>query len=131
MVISMKEQTSKNKVFINEYGTIEIIVHGDQTTESVTQMSDEADKLVNKLRKSGKPALILDNLMLIGKVPPEARKIVVERAKKIASDKIAFVGSDTIIRLGANLILQAIGKGSKVKYFDNYGEAINWLTEEK
>ena len=127
----MSEKARKKKVFINEYGLIEIIVAGDQTVESVRKMSDQSFNLVKKQREAGKPALILDNLMLIGKVPHDARKIVVETGKNLDYDKLAFVGNDTIIRLGANLILHAIGKGSKVKYFDDYGEAVSWLTEAK
>jgi hypothetical protein len=69
--------------------------------------------------------------MLIGKVPPAARKKVVERAKNIDYDKLAFVGNATILRLGANLILRAIGRGDKVKYFDDYGTAVVWLSGEK
>ncbi len=122
---------SKNKVFINEYDVVEIIVDGDQTVKSVSKMADDAEKLIKQQRAAGKPAFVLDNLMLIGTVPPEARKKVVERVKAIDSDKFAFVGSDRIIRLGANLLLRAIGKGNKVKYFDNYGEAITWLTADQ
>jgi hypothetical protein len=122
---------TKNKVFINEYDIVEIIVHGDQTIASVDAMATQAENLVKKQCQQGKPALILDNLMLIGNVPAEARKQVVARAKSIDYDKLAFVGNEKIIRLGANLILRAIGKGNKVKYFDSYGDAVIWLTAEQ
>lgn len=126
----MTKQTGKNKVFLNDYGIVEIIVYGDQTPGSVTKLADDAEALIAKQRKNNKPALILDNLILLGKATPEARKVVVERGKSIDYDRLAFLGNDTLLRLASNLILTAIGKGNKVKYFDDYGLAVGWLTDE-
>jgi hypothetical protein len=117
----------KNKVYLNKHNCIEILVNGDQTAETVQIMADQAVKLGNVQRAAGNPVLILDNLTQIGAVPPDARKRVVELAKSLQYDKLAMLGKGTAIRLGANLMLQAIGKGRRVKYFDNYDKAIEWL----
>jgi hypothetical protein len=118
---------TNNKVFFNQNDIIEIIVDGDQTVESVMAMADEAEELLAQRKDQGKPTLVLDNLLRIGNVPPEARKKVVERAKTLEYDKLAFVGKGRVLRFGSNLILQAIGKGDKLKYFDDYDAAIAWL----
>ena len=68
----------KNRVFITDNDLVEIIVNGDQTFASVQVMGDEALRLSLKQRKAGKRALILDNLLQMGAVPPEARKLVVD-----------------------------------------------------
>ena len=116
-----------NKVFINDDGLIEIIVNGDQTAASVQAMGDEAMALARKLKKDGKPALLLDNLLIMGKVPPEARRLVAELIKSSDYDRLAMLGHGTALRLGANLILQATGKGNRVKDFEDRKKATDWL----
>jgi len=117
----------KNHVFINDAGIIEIVVSGDQTVESIDAIGNEAERLVRQRRKEGKPALVLDDVLLIGSVPAEARQRVVELAKSVNYQKFAMVGKGTTIKMAANLLLQAIGKARKVKYFDDYSQAVEWL----
>jgi UDP-N-acetylmuramyl pentapeptide synthase len=93
-------------------------------------MADKALQLASEQRKVGKRPLILDNLLHMGTVPPEARKRVVELAKSMEYDRLAMVGKGTVLRLGTNLMLQATGKGSRVKYFENYDKAVLWLKFE-
>jgi UDP-N-acetylmuramyl pentapeptide synthase len=120
-----------NRVFINEQGLIEIIVDGDQTVESVQAMADEALRMSLEQRNAGKRALILDNLLHMGNVPPEARRRVVELVKSMDYEKLAMVGKGTILRLGTNLMLQATSKGNRVKYFEDYDKAVLWLKLEQ
>jgi UDP-N-acetylmuramyl pentapeptide synthase len=117
-----------NRVFINDDGVIEIIVNGDQTVESVQAMGDQALALAQVMQKKGRPALILDNLLLMGSVPPEARRLVADLIKSQDYDRLAMLGHGTALRLGANLILQATGKGKRVKYFEDREKATAWLT---
>jgi hypothetical protein len=118
----------KNKVFINEDSLVEIQVIGDQTVESVKAMGEQALQLSLKQRAAGKRALILDNLLQMGShVPPEARKTVVELIKSYDYDKLAMLGKGGVLRFGANLMLQATGKGARVKYFDDREKCVAWL----
>jgi hypothetical protein len=119
-----------NQVFINDHDVIEIIVDGDQTVKSVQAMGDDADKLITQQQKQGKRPLVLDNLTKMGKVPPEARKRVVEVGKAMRCEKLAMYGNNTMLKLGANLLLNATGRGNQVKYFDDYDKAIEWLHAE-
>lgn len=118
-----------NRVFINKQGIIEIQVIGDQTVESVQAMGDECIRLAREQQAEGKPALILDNLLEMGSVPTEARRRVAELVKSNDYDRLAMLGHDTVLRFGANLILQATGKGSKVKYFEDREACTRWLLQ--
>lgn len=116
-----------NQVLINDWGIIEIHVVGDQTAASVQVMGDEALRLAESLRRAGKRSLILDNLLQMGAVPIEARKLVVDLVKSGEYDRLAMLGTDTLLRFGANLMLQATGKGSRVRYFEDREKCIEWL----
>jgi hypothetical protein len=123
----MINNLANNKVFVNDLGLVEIQVIGDQTVSTVDAMGTEAARLGEEIKKTGKKVLVLDNLLQIGKVPTDARRHVVELAKTMPYDKLAMVGKGTVIRLGTNLMLQATGRGDRVKYFDDYAKAVQWL----
>lgn len=119
--------TQPNKVRLTNEGIVEIFVRGDQTVVSVQEMGEEAMRLCREQRSSHLPALILDNLVAIGTVPPEARQQVAQLIKSSDFDKLAMLGSGSLIKIGANLILQATGRGKRVKYFDSREQALVWL----
>lgn len=116
-----------NKVYINRDGIIEIEVVGDQTVASVEDMGRQADMLLTAQRAAGKPCLILDNLLQIGAVGPDARKLVVDLGKRMDYDKLAMLGKGGLMRFGTNLMLRATGKSYKLKFFDDRHEATAWL----
>ncbi len=118
---------TRNRVFVNDQGIIEIQVVGNQTVNSVQAMGDRTVELAAQQQVAGKPVLILDNLLSMGKVPAEARKRVVDLVKSNDYDKLAMLGSDPILRLGANLLIQATGKGMRVRYFDDRKKCDAWL----
>ncbi len=118
---------STNNVFLASDDIVEIHVIGDQTHASVESMGEIAFGICTELRSTGKRALILDNLLDIGEVPPEARQLVVKLCSSDQFDRFAMVGSGALIRFGANLMLHATGRGSRVKYFDNLEKARQWL----
>lgn len=119
--------TQPNKVRLTNEGIVEIFVRGDQTVVSVHEMGEEAMRLCREQRSSHLPALILDNLIAIGTVPPEARQQVAQLIKSSDFDKLAMLGSGSLIKIGANLILQATGRAKRVKYFDSREQALVWL----
>jgi hypothetical protein len=63
----------------------------------------------------------------MGHVPPEARKLVVDLVRSSSYDRLAMLGTGGVLKFGANLMLQATGKGSRVKYFEDYEECVAWL----
>jgi hypothetical protein len=116
-----------NQVFINDQGIIEIHVVGDQTVDSVRTAGERARDLATERLQAGKRAMILDNLLLMGTVPVEGRRLAVNLIQATDYDKFAMLGSDRVVRFGANLMLQATGKGSRVKYFEDHETCVAWL----
>lgn len=121
---------AKNKVFLNQDGLIEIQVVGDQNAASIELMGRELDVLITRLKALDKPALVLDDLLQIGKVDAKGRKQVVDLGKNLNFDKLAMVGKGGLLRLGANLLLSAIGRGDKMRFFNDRAPAVEWLREE-
>ena len=116
-----------NKVFRNSLGIIEIHVVGDQDDASVREMAEAAIRLAAACRQADEPVLILDNLLQIGEVPPSARQVVVDYGKKMDYDRLAMLGNHPLLRLGTNLLITAVGKGSRIRYLDDEAAALRWL----
>ncbi len=114
-------------VHLREDGIIEVDSAGDKTVFIIKGMGDAIRELAAIQRDIKRPVLILDDLRELGNVPPEARRMVVELAKTLDYDRIAMVGANGVLRLGANLMFQASGKANKLKYFDSYEKAVEWL----
>jgi len=117
----------QNKVYLDKDNIINIEVVGDQTVESVTEMGRQIEGLITEQRKVGKPSLILDNLLAMGDVGPEARQLVVDLAKRLDYDRTAMVGKGGLMKFGTNLMLRATGRSYRAKYFENLAEARSWL----
>jgi hypothetical protein len=119
-----------NRVFLNEDNLIEIEVIGNQNVASVELMGRQLDTLISQLKAAGKSPLVLDNLLQMGTVNPEARRLVVELGKRLAFDRCAMVGQGGILRFGANLMLRATGRADRIRFFTDRDEALRWLTEK-
>jgi hypothetical protein len=102
-------------------------VIGDQTPESVTLMGEATKKFL----ETEKSKLVLDDITRIGNVGKEARQTVVDYGKMLSYDRLAMLGSNGLLQLGSNLMLAAVGKGNKVKYFQDRDKAISWLLVKK
>lgn len=119
-----------NRVFLNNDNIIEIEVVGDQNAASVELMGRQVDTFITQLKAVGKPCLVLDNLLQIGKVDAQARRLVVELGKRLDFDRAAMVGEGHLMSFGTNLMLRATGKGYKLKFFTDRDEAVRWLQEK-
>ena len=119
-----------NKVILNHDGIIEILTTGPQTVASIETMGREADMMITQQKAAGKPALILDNLLELGPVEADGRKMVVELAKRLDYDRAAMLGKGGMMRLGTNLMLRAVGQSFRVRYFDDRTKAVAWLKEK-
>lgn len=121
----------QNDVFLNADGIIEIHVVGDQTEASVRAMGESALELARACRDDGRPVLIIDNLLRMGQVPPAGRQAVVAYGKRIDYDRLALVGNGALLRLGTNLLIQAVGKAGRLRYFDSLPAATAWLRRRR
>jgi hypothetical protein len=119
-----------HKVFLNKDDIIEIQIFGDQDSAAVERMGRMVDAFLTEQKKVGKPALVLDNLTEMGKVDAEARKLVVALASRLDYDRAAMLGrGGGMMRLGTNLMLRATGRGYKLRFFTDRGEAVAWLKD--
>lgn len=118
------------RVIVKKQGIVEVIVKGDHDGDSVRTMGEKAAKALKDLSARGKPALLLDNVVDVGYITPDARQLVVTLSKDMSFDKLAMYCKGPALKLAANLILHAVGRAGKVRYFDDYREAIEWLTAQ-
>jgi UDP-N-acetylmuramyl pentapeptide synthase len=115
-----------NQVFLND-DIIEIQAIGDQTVDSVQAMGDQARELAVQQIKAGKRVAILDDLLQLGAVTDDVRTRVAELVQAGNFDKFAMLGTGEELRADAELLLQATGRGSHVKYFEDRTACIDWL----
>jgi hypothetical protein len=120
-----------NQVFINEDNIIECQVVGAQTVQSVERMGREIKTLLSRLETQHMSLLLLDDIREMGAVPPKARNVVISLGKTLRYDRLAMLGTSGLLRFGANLLLRAMGKSRKVRYFSDQEEAMAWLMEQK
>jgi UDP-N-acetylmuramyl pentapeptide synthase len=119
-----------NRVFLHKDGYIEISVIGDQNEASVRAMGEQITELLERQTRAKKPRIVLDDITKLGHTDIGARRTVAELAKLIHFDRLAMLGDGSVMmRVGTNLLLSAIGKGSKIHYFDDRAAAMAWLTE--
>lgn len=116
-----------NKVFLRDDGIIEILVVGDQNAASIEMMGRQVSVLLTKQRAQGKACMVLDDLLQMGDVNPEGRKLVVDLGKRLDFDKLAMVGKGGLLRIATNLMLHATGRADRMRYFEDRGVALNWL----
>jgi stage II sporulation SpoAA-like protein len=117
----------QNKMYVDDEGIIVIEVVGDQDEASVEQMGLKINELITEQRSLGKPVLLLDNILQIGTVQAEARKLVVQLGKELDYDRGALLGQGGLMRFGSSLMLRATGQARKLRYFDDEAEARAWL----
>jgi UDP-N-acetylmuramyl pentapeptide synthase len=121
-----------NNVSLHDDGFIEISVVGNQTEMSVRAMGAQTAHLLQTLADRGRPLLVLDDITHLGRTNIGARQTVAKLAKTLHFDRLAMLGDgSTMMRVGTNLMLSAIGKGNKIRYFDNRDEAIAWLFKRR
>ena len=121
----------KNKVWINQDGLIEVDVVGDQTPDTVRQMSDEVMILAGELRLQGKEVFVLDDISRMSlKQPPAVAREVGAQAKRIQFTRLALLGSgNALLRYGTNFIIRGLGMPKTMKYFTDRPTAERWLRE--
>jgi len=120
---------AENKVELRGDFIVEVHVVGTQNAASVDLMGREISTMLTNLRAHGRPALVLDDVTRIGAVDDAGRRLVVDLGKRLDYDRLAMVGMSGLLKLGANLMLRAIGRADKIRYFDDREKAIAWLKE--
>jgi hypothetical protein len=120
---------AENKVVLRGDFIVEVQVVGVQNAASIDLMGREISTMLTNLRAHGRPGLVLDDVIQLGSVDDAGRRMVVDLGKRLDYDRLAMVGSNGLVKLGANLMLRAMGRGDKIRYFDDRDKAIAWLKE--
>jgi len=118
-----------NKVTLRDDNIIEVRVAGIQNAASVDLMGREIKTMLVNLRAHGLPGLVLDDVRELGEVDSAGRKLVVDLGKQLDYDRLAMLGNSGLLRLGSNLLLRAIGRSGKIRYFVDHEQAVAWLKE--
>jgi hypothetical protein len=117
-----------NRVLLNGSGCVELILDGDQSLETLGPTLDKVSSLLEALRREHKPVYLLTDVSGISNSPStEVRKFSASFLTESPYDRIAVFGSDTFLRTLSKLIIQATGRGYKVKVFKTREDAENWL----
>ncbi len=122
MIVAME---TKNKVFINPAGFIEIIVVGDQTADTFNDLYEQAIALIPEMNKQGKPVRGLVDLTDEGNFTISSNKAALQLMEKVNYDKLALCNAPLPEIVKA--VIMAIGKNDKTKLFDTRAQAIVWL----
>lgn len=122
-----KDLQSKDTVFLDKAGIVNVLLEGKQTYQAIRHASDEMDALSSKLRREGKPVYVLVDISKMGGHDSGARREGYERLFTIYYDKFAMFGGGLFLKSVANLVVKATKLGNKVKVFNTREEAIRWL----
>lgn len=121
-----------HSVTIHPDGYILFKKDGDFNLVEAKILLEQLIQACNQVRKSGKPVLILGELVANGGFEPEARNLFSDNVNQIDFDKIAAFSDNTIIKTLLNFFLmvggdQILQSGRQVKFFTDKNIAINWL----
>jgi hypothetical protein len=119
-----------NRIFINKLGFIEHHYEGPQTSSTVSQGMQEAQKKIDHLKKLSKPVKLLVDISKVTTNDAGSRLAAVNSFKNLKYDKLAIFGGNTYLKYLAKLVVRAAKKPtSKLQAFNNQQEAIDWLLQ--
>jgi hypothetical protein len=121
----MQSATYQNKVFINDYGYIEIQLIGDQSEITFRHSYIEVQPLVEKLHKRGKPLYGLIDMSQETGYSLASDKAALDILESLTYDKLAMCNVPHA--KVAQGIIQAIGKDENTKIFSDRNDALAWL----
>jgi hypothetical protein len=128
----LREKYMNHSVTIHPDGYIVFKKDGDFNLSEAKILLEQLITACNQLRKSGKPVLILGELVANGGFEVEARNLFSDNVNQIDFDKIAAFSDNTIIKTLVNFFLMVGGEqilqgGRQVKFFTKRDEAVDWL----
>ena len=120
-----------NKINLNPDGYYEIDIMGDQSSETMIILGNEASSLIDKSGGNlDDQILALIDFSNMGKWDSSVRTASAELFKKFKYKKIAIIGASFVLKELMGAMLMTIGKHDFVKIFSDKNEAIKWLLEK-
>jgi hypothetical protein len=119
-----------NRSFLTKNGIISSIYIGDQTAASISQVGLEIRRLIKRINQKGKNALILSDVSGMGKVNLGARKAGVQLFRELNYERLAIIGVTFLTQSLVSAVVNASGRGYKIRIFDKEAEAKQWLLNQ-
>jgi hypothetical protein len=118
-----------NRVVLRE-GFIEIVCEGEQTEETVREMSRYTRKIARETWGELKP-LVLVNLNNMGASRFASRTAAKKQLEKLNFHAIAVCADSIFLRHVASLLIRASTLGPRIKIFAEREKAIDWLLRQR
>jgi len=114
-------------VTLEPEGYVCVALVGDQTYQTVDALCQQTLEYVDRLRGEQKPLLGLVDLSQQTGFNTGSNKAALESLTKINYDKAALVSDNELFGSLAKLIIKALGKDERTKFFSDREEAVAWL----
>lgn len=120
--------TDSNRAWL-EGGVIHQQLVGDQTRETVADLTRQTETFVEQLRAAQKPVLILSDYSDVGDTSQDSRDELKQVLGTRYFDRISVFGVPPRLQIVGRLLLTLTGKGDQVRIFNTREEAEAWLGE--
>lgn len=114
-------------VTLESPGYVVVALEGDQTYQSIDSLFQIALKYAEQLKGEHRPLLGLVDLSHQTGFNTGSNKAALEALSKIDYDRAALVGDNALFSELAQLIIGALGKNDRTKFFKTREEAVPWL----
>lgn len=123
----MTESGGGGTVTLEPEGYVKVALVGDQTYQTIDALYKEAARYARELAGEGKPLLGLVDLSQQGGYTTGSNKAALEALSKIDYDRAALVGGNEVLAGLAQMIIKALGKNDRTRFFETVEEAVPWL----
>jgi hypothetical protein len=107
------------------YACISLI--GDQTYQTIDELRQETLKYVDRFKMESKPLLGLVDLSQQTGFNTGSNKAALEALSQIDYERAALVSDNELFGSLAQMIIKALGKDDRTKFFKTREEAVPWL----
>src|SRR3954470_16418564 len=114
-------------VTLEPEGYVNVEFVGDQNYQTVDELCREVLVFVDKLTGEHKPLLGLVDLSRQTGFNTGSNRAALESLSKINYDKAALVSDNDLFASLAKMIIKALGKDDRTKFFGTREEAVAWL----
>jgi hypothetical protein len=108
-------------------GYVCVSLVGDQSYQTIDALRIETEHLVNRLKAGNKRLLGLVDLTKQTGFNTGSNKAALEALSKIEYEKAALVSDNKLFAELAKMIISALGKNDRTKFFATREEAVPWL----
>lgn len=120
----------QNEVWLEPNSSIIVSAyHGDQTSHSVQEAIECAQKFIGQLRQNHQPVYILINASDVKNQDSEARTKALDAFNTLDFDKLAIFGAPVFIKYVVQFLILAANKQTTIQYFNLESDARNWLNQ--